>query len=387
MRRARQLATGTVLGLLCAALALWAADAAGLTRRARPVTTRLVAEDASAPLAVVGIHYAPGSDALAMPVWVQLFAALPPSVRVEVAVAEAGDFERLVAALRRAGTPHLERFHPVVVGREITTWSRDRFAALTGPGGGAVLAPPRVETAFGARAGDAESPHAFSRALYRRPAHISRVPFEGGDLAATPRWLFVGAEIVHRSRGRGAADRATIEAELRRHFAQEIVWLGDEPGEVPHHHVMMYMVPVDDGTMAVGDVRAGLALAAREPAAAALDLDPDPDGHARRFDRVAEILAARGFRVVRVPVLVLRGAGAYVTYTNALFDRTAAGRPVIYLPTYALPALDDAAAAAWAELGFEVRRIDVSSIYRLNGSLGCLVNVLERGPVSGRATP
>ena len=35
-------------------------------------------------------------------------------------------------------------------------------------------------------------------------------------------------------------------------------------------------------------------------------------------------------------------------------------------------------AAFWRAQGFTVKPVDVSSIYRLNGSLGCLVNVLGR---------
>jgi hypothetical protein len=68
-----------------------------------------------------------------------------------------------------------------------------------------------------------------------------------------------------------------------------------------------------------------------------------------------------------------------VTYTNALFDRGVDGHRVIYLPTYALPTLAAAAQRFWEGQGCEVRPIDVSPIYRLNGSLGCLVNVLARG--------
>ena len=75
------------------------------------------------------------------------------------------------------------------------------------------------------------------------------------------------------------------------------------------------------------------------------------------------------------------GAGSYVTYTNALFDRRGAQR-IVYLPTYALPALDAAAQHVYEAQGFEVHPIDVSPIYRLNGSLGCLVNVLARGESS-----
>jgi N-dimethylarginine dimethylaminohydrolase len=132
------------------------------------------------------------------------------------------------------------------------------------------------------------------------------------------------------------------------------------------------MVPLDAHTVAVGDVGAGVALLADET----LLLD-DVALEARRFDRAAELLAARGFRVVRIPALVLAGAGSFVTYTNALFDRRGDQR-IVYLPTYAQPALDAAAQKIYESEGFEVHPIDVSSIYRLNGSLGCLVNVLAR---------
>jgi len=379
-RLARHLLAVT-LGVVAALLVLAGAGAAGLLPGRAPTRYHLVAEDASAPLARVVIHYAPAADALAVPVWRQLFAVLPARVQVDVAVAAAGDFDRFRDHLARAGVGHLDRFHPIVVGHELTTWSRDRFAALAGDhGDGAVLAPPRVETAFASRAGDMRSPDAVARARYGAPARTSRVVFEGGDLAASRGVVFVGAEILTRSRGRARVDRAAVDAELRRHLDQRLVWLGDSPGEVPHHHVMMYMVPLDDHTVLVGDPRAGAALAAREPAAAGLHLDEDLDGHARRFDHVADLLAARGFTVERIPVVVLAGAGSYATYTNALFDREPGpgDRPVVYLPTYGLPLLDDAAAARYRELGYLVHPIDVSGIYQQNGSIGCLVNVVAR---------
>jgi Porphyromonas-type peptidyl-arginine deiminase len=346
----------------------------GLARGSTGVHTRLVAEDGSAPLRRIAIHYAPAADRVAFAVWRQLFAVLPPSVEVEVEVAAAPDFDRLVGKLGAAGVAHLDRLHPVVVGTTITTWSRDRYAALADDrGGGAILAPPRTEAVFASRAGDARSPYAISQALYHRDPQVADIVFEGGDLAATPRWIFVDANLVARNVGRGAADRASIEAELHRRFGQQLVWLGDAVGDVPRHHIMMYAVPLDDQTVAVGDVRAGVALLGESR----LVLE-DVAVQARRFDHAAELLAARGFRIVRVPALVLAGGGSFVTYTNALFDRRADGTRVVYLPTYALPALDAAARTFYEAQGFEVRPIDVSSIYHLNGSLGCLVNVLAR---------
>ncbi len=370
------------LGAIAAAACLVVASAAGLTPRRAAPTARVVAEDASAPLARIAIHYAPAADDVAMPVWRQLFAALPARVEVEVAVARTTDFARFQALLDAAGIGDRARFHPVIVGHELTTWSRDRFVALTErDGGGAVLAPPRIEVGAAGRAGDMAAPDALARAVWDRPARRTPFAFEGGDLAASARTLFVGAEVLVRSRGRGAFDRASVDRALRRSIAGDIVWLGDQPGDVPHHHVMMYMVPLDDREVLVGDPAAGAALAAREPAAAALALDADQAGHQRRFDHVAALLAARGLQVRRIPVVVLADAGSYVTYTNALFDREPGprGRPIVYLPTYRLPALDAAAARQSLDLGYLVRPIDVSSIYQLNGSLGCLVNVMARG--------
>jgi hypothetical protein len=367
----RRVLVGVVAGLIASMLVL---QIAGLARGGARTHTRLVAEDASAPLSRVAIHYAPSADRVALGVWKQLFAVLPASIDVEVEVTAAGDFDRLISKLRAAGAPHLERFHAVVVGTTITTWSRDRYAALVDDNGaGGILAPPRVEAPFASRAGDARSPFAISQALYHRDPKISDIVFEGGDLAATPRFIFADQNLVARNLGHRSADRPSIQAELHRRFGQELVWLGDAVGDVPRHHIMMYMMPLDDHTIAVGDIRAGMALLGDAP----LALD-DTELQARRFDHAAELLAARGFSVVRIPALVLAGGGSFVTYTNALFDRRAGGKRVVYLPTYSLPALDHAAQQFYEARGFEVHPIDVTPIYGLNGSLGCLVNVLAR---------
>lgn len=330
---------------------------------------RLVPEDASGHLRRIAIHYVPAMDRHALPVWRALFAALPSDVDVEVAVERAQDFERFAARMRESGVARLERFRAVVVHRALTTWSRDRMAALEAPAG--VLAPPRVETASGPRAGDWDAPFAFARDVYGGKPQIAELVFEGGDFAASRSHVFADANLLGRNLGRGDATRAHLEAALRRTFAQDIVWLGDVPGDVPEHHIMMYMVPLDARSALVGDVRLGHQLAP------GVEADADRALHAARFDRVAAQLAARGFAVTRIPVVVLPGAGSYVTYTNAVFDRDAAGR-VVYLPIYRVPALDDAATELYRSLGYRVVPIDVSTIYRMNGSLGCLVNVMAR---------
>ncbi|HWU90731.1 MAG TPA: hypothetical protein VN253_25870 [Kofleriaceae bacterium] len=365
-----------VCGMLAGALAsIVVMMIAGAVLTTRPARYRLVPEDASGHLRRIAIHYVPAMDGRAMPVWRDLFAQLPGDIEVEVAVTRREDLDRLLGALRKADVGHLDRFRAVVVDRPLTTWSRDRMAALDGPSGGGVLAPPRIPSTSAGRAGDWEAPFAFARDVYHARPELADLVFEGGDLAASDRYLFADANLIGRNLGRGDATRAHLQASLERTFSQEVVWLGDAQGEVPEHHIMMYMVPLDDHAVLVGDVRLGRRLAGSD--VDGLDLDPDEELHAARFDRVAALLAARGFRVTRAPVLVLAGAGSYVTYTNALFDRDASG-PVVYLPTYELPALDAAATRLYESLGYRVVPVDVSTIYQLNGSLGCLVNVMGR---------
>jgi hypothetical protein len=355
-----------------AALALLAG--AALREPAR--RDRLVPEDASGHLHRIAIHYVPALDSRALPVWRQLFRALPADVDVEVAVAAQPDFAHFTAELTAAGIDHLERFHAIVTGHALTTWSRDRMSALedaSGRGDG-VLAPPRIATATGARAGDWDVPFAIARDVYRAQPRIAEYVFEGGDFAASRHFVFADANLIGRNLGRGDASRAHLADAVARTFAGDrLIWLGDAQGDVPEHHVMMYAVPLDDRTALVGDVQAGLALAGD-----AVAHDPDVATQIARFDRAADILEHEGFAVVRVPVVVLPGAGSYVTYTNALFDRDPDGARVVYLPTYRLPALDARATAIYRALGYRVVPVDVSTIYTLNGSLGCLVNVMDR---------
>lgn len=318
----------------------------------------LVPEDASGHLQKIAIHYTPAMDEQAMPVWKQLFRVLPAEVEVEVAVPTQRDFDRFVREVGAA-----RRFRPIVVGHPITTWSRDRMAALSD---GRVLSPPRVATPSGERAGDWDVPFAIAKARGDRP-RLTDIVFEGGDLAATKHTIFADVNLVTHNLGRGDATPEHLRESLQRTFAQDLVWLGDAVGDVPEHHIMMYMMPLDDTHALVGDVRLGIGSKA-----------PHDPGHEAQFDRVARELEAHGMTVTRVPVVVLPGAGSYVTYTNAVFDEVD-GHRVVYLPTYREPVLDAQATAIYERLGYRVIPIDVSTIYTLNGSLGCLVNVLARG--------
>ncbi|MGE5186442.1 MAG: hypothetical protein ACM31C_30510, partial [Acidobacteriota bacterium] len=107
---------GIAAGFVASVLVL---QVVALARGPARTHARLVAEDASAPLARVAIHYAPSADRVALGVWRQLFAVLPASVEVEVEVTAQADFDRFLRVVHPA---HAERFHAVVVGAPITTW-------------------------------------------------------------------------------------------------------------------------------------------------------------------------------------------------------------------------------------------------------------------------
>jgi hypothetical protein len=375
-----RLLLGLVLGTCCAFGLLWAHGRLAPRPGPTPVAAGLhVREDGGALRAVV-IHYAPDAASLAQPTYRDLLRALPADVTVHVACATETDCAAFRDSLAAAGVPRLERLRPLVVGVEITTWSRDRFAAKALAGAGPrleVLVPPRAETPFEPRAGDSVVPFVVARAL-GAPARTAPFAFEGGDLASTATHLFADVNLLARNEGHGPGTRAALVAALRAEFRQEVVFLGEQPGDVPQHHLMMYVAPLGGRRVLVGDVAAGLRLLDADPAArAAVAADRAP-ATAARFEVAARELAAAGFEVTRAPVVVLEGGGAYVTYTNALFA-TERGRPVVYLPTYALAGLDRAAAELYRRLGYEVRPVDVAAIWRQNGSLGCLVNVVERG--------
>ncbi len=97
-----------------------------------------------------------------------------------------------------------------------------------------------------------------------------------------------------------------------------------------------------------------------------------------RFAFVARELTRRGFEVTRVPLVPLADGVTYVTYNNAVLEQRADGHLHAYVPQFGLEALDAAGRAAYEAQGVIVHGIDVRRIYPHNGTVRCLVNVLQR---------
>lgn len=98
----------------------------------------------------------------------------------------------------------------------------------------------------------------------------------------------------------------------------------------------------------------------------------------RLFDAVADQSVQAGYKVVRVPVVPASDGRTYLTYANVLIDQQAHHR-IVYLPFYrGAEPLNIAARAIWERLGYDVRAVDCTQVYRHFGCLHCLVNVLTR---------
>ena len=73
-----------------------------------------------------------------------------------------------------------------------------------------------------------------------------------------------------------------------------------------------------------------------------------------------------------------RDSRTYLTYVNVIIDQQGTRR-IVYMPIYrGAEGLNAAAMAVWKKLGFEVRPVDCTSVFRNFGSLHCLVNVLRK---------
>lgn len=69
----------------------------------------------------------------------------------------------------------------------------------------------------------------------------------------------------------------------------------------------------------------------------------------------------------------------YMAYTNGVYETRGSSR-VAWMPTFDLPALDARATQIYERLGWQVRPVRARHLYAYHGTIGCLVNVLARGP-------
>jgi hypothetical protein len=343
--------------------------------------------EASGPLHEVLMHFVPGLEAIVEIPYTDFLRAVGPDTKVDLVVPKGSDRGALDALLRRidASGALAGRVTTIPTDGPITTWSKDRALVARSATGLTLVAPAEPSRSWAQRHNDWQTVRSVSESSRGRlAATYLPLDFDAGDVVVDDARIIVDGNLLEKNQHRGV----TTVGELRRRLSSllrvPVLVLGENPGDTPRHHLAMYMTTLTDGVALVGDVGAARAIVGEpfEPGDASGDtgepLRADfSDVMRDRFDRAARELAAAGYRVERIPNVPFDDK-TYISYTNGVFE-TRADRRIAYMPVYGIDGLDAAARAVYERLGWEVRPIRVRTVYPFHGTIGCLVNVLDRG--------
>jgi hypothetical protein len=358
-----------------------------------------VLREDSGSLDEVLVHYVPRFEPLVADAYADFLGTLDPSTRVVVVVPEPdGDGGAAGATPRESLGRLLARIDPsgglavrarvVDAAGPISVWSKDRALVLApetdSPRTGLVIPVP-PDPKWKERANDwrtlARVAEAMPDRFYVRELPLS---FDAGDFDVAAGSVLVDDNLVTKNRSRGVGNIEELRKLVGGLLARPVQVLGTVDGDVPRHHMSMYMAALDGGVALVGDPRAGKAVVG-DPYVPG-ESDPDTgeplradfsDAMVARFDRAAADLTAAGWRVVRIPEVPFLDK-TYMAYTNGVYE-TRGGARIAWMPTFDLPELDARARAVYESLGWQVRPVRARGLYPLHGTIGCLVNVLARG--------
>jgi hypothetical protein len=212
---------------------------------------------------------------------------------------------------------------------------------------------------------------------------VAPFDFDAGDFAVTGRHVIVGANLLTKNERRDIPNTHELRRRLSAWLDQPVLVLGEHPDDVPDHHLAMTWTPLGDRLALVGDPRLAKAIvgpsfdpAARSPEThqpLGADFSAETAG---KFERVAEDLERAGYTVIRIPNIPL-DPKTYITYTNGVYE-TRGRQRIAYVPQYGIESLDAAARQIYVRLGWTVSPIRVARVYPYHGTIGCLVNVVER---------
>jgi hypothetical protein len=361
------------------------------------------------------VHYVPKLEPLVAGAYGAFLGTLSPSTRVVAVVPQEAPedppapapHESLAALLARIDPSGALAARTRVVDAKgpISVWSKDRALVLAPEGGaagarddGAAGAAPRTALAIPAppdprwveRSNDWRTLAQVASTMPER-FYVRQLPldFDAGDFDVAGDEVLVDDNLVTKNRARGVRDVAELRRVVETALGRPVVVLGRADGDVPRHHMSMYMAALDGRVALVGDPRAARAIVG--DAFAPGEVDPDTgeplradfsDAMVARFDLAARELTAAGWRVVRVPEVPFLDK-TYMAYTNGVYEtrRDGAGvaEKIAWVPMFDVPALDASARAVYEGLGWRVIPVPARGLYAFHGTIGCLVNVLARG--------
>jgi hypothetical protein len=276
-----------------------------------------------------------------------------------------GDAGDLRSAIARLGI-NPQHVRVVVVGEPITGWCKDRFLVADGSIK-SLLLPIQPAVSSSARLNDSLSARAVSGAFPKRFRVIrTSFHFDAGDILATEDSVIV-SEVLFRKND----NLPDLAGEIERLCGRKVLVLHD----VPEHHIGMFAAPLDKGVVVVGDPDIAKGIWT-DKISRQLGKADFSDRAVKPFLNAAYQLRAAGMHIVRVPTAYIEPQ-VYITYTNGVFE-TRGGKRIAYVPCYNVPELDEAAFNAYRNAGWEVKPIHVGSVYKYRGTIGCLINVLER---------
>ncbi len=314
-----------------------------------PVAPSRIISDTGGELREISIHFVP-SATFAFPAWKDFLSGLESDVDVQVVCENETAWKKTREILAGWEIKNLRRFHPRFLGAALTPWNRDRMIVTDR----ILFAPPAPHRGGKERKNEWKVPWALNGG--GRHVEIARFNFEGGDLIATEKFVFATDVLAARN---PKWTKEILGRLVERACGKQLVWI---EGNVPEHHIGMFLTPVNETTMVVGDARLG----------AKLTGGTVNEEMAVRFDHVAATLREKGFEVHRSPLVPTDQQYAWITYNNNVIS----GK-TLFLPTYGME-LDQRATELYESLGFRVVPVDVRGIYKLGGTLRCLMHVLSR---------
>lgn len=362
----------------------------------------VVREDSSA-LAEVLVHYVASDEDRIRDSYRDFLGTLDASTRI-VAVHPSGEGAQMDAFFKDVAPAAALRVQALEVKTPLSIWSKDRALVLSGAAGAATtpgtapvtfLIPPKPRPGESGRPLDWDIVPAVAAALPDRfKTQELPIAFDAGDFTVVGKRVLFDANLYERNRGRGYPSAASFKARVAALMGRDVVMLGAAAGDVPRHHMSMYMAPLVGSdpahpTMLVGDPAAGAKLVGPNfmpgerglESKKMLEADTSPETQAK-FDRAAHDLALAGFNVERIPTIAFEDK-TYFAYTNGITE-TRAGKKIAWVPSFAsgddplVADLDTAARTVYERLGYEVRPVAVRKLFTSHGTIGCVVNVLRR---------
>lgn len=358
--------------------------------------TASILSDTSGEIEEVVLQYSSSLAAEVIPTYKSFLRQIEPDTRIFIVCENAGQVKDIQTILEDWQIRNPQRIKIINAEREITVWARDRFvvkAAKDNLRKRIVVLPSLPRSEGQDRLNDKKVPEIIAKANGENiEARKSDLFFEGGNIVTSDKHLFTGySTVIDHERD---SDEEII-SRLEQEFGKKVVVVGSPEESEPDEHIDMYLTPISDRVVLLGDPSLGTKILAeqrnktvqfQEDLQSAYELlyredqeDTDAEEILSSYTHVKKQLESMGFKVERIPIVHVDW-DKVITYNNVLME-TRKGKRIVYMPVYGIKELDTTARKKYESLGFEVRAVDVSKIYKHGGTLRCVTNVLSRRAV------